>query len=171
MKVHLPPVAIIYQRIKIIDARSVFWSPLLPKKGRRVCDVVYVHACVYARKSVSRMSWGCNPVGEVGGRWAESLFWTCLKLKMSTWFSSAVPVSQALTQTAGLTTGVFMHWRVRACVCACVLWSQTVSTAAGLSARSAHASGFRQDLATRDAFVVLPDPSRFNKTSATGGPR
>lgn len=36
---------------------------------------------------------------------------------MSTWFSSAVPVSQALTQTAGLTTGVFMY----GCVCVCVV--------------------------------------------------
>lgn len=105
-----------------------------------------------------------------GGRRAESLFWTCLRLKMSTWFSSAVPVSQALTQTAGLTTGVFMYVCVcvRVCVRACVLWSQTASTAAGLSARSAHASGFKQDLAARNAFVVLSDPSRFNKTSGAG---
>lgn len=51
-----------------------------------------------------------------GVRRAESLFWTCLRLKMSTWFSSAVLVSQALTQTAGLTTGVFMY----VCVCVCV---------------------------------------------------
>lgn len=69
---------------------------------------------------------------------------------MSTWFSSAVPVSQALTQTAGLTTGVFIY--------VCVLWSQTASTAARLSARSAHASGFKQDLAVRNAFVVLSEP-------------
>lgn len=50
----------------------------------------------------------------------------------------------------------------------CALWSQTESAAAGLSARSAHASGFKQDLAARNAFVVLSDPSRFNKTSGAG---
>lgn len=52
-----------------------------------------------------------------GGKRAESLFWTCLRLKMSTWFSSGVPVSQALTQTGGLTTGAFVYQ----CVCVCVV--------------------------------------------------
>lgn len=59
------------------------------------------------------------------GRWAESLFWTCLRLKMSTWFSSAVPVSQTLTQTAGLTTGVFVY----ACICVVVSDSEHSSGA------------------------------------------
>lgn len=40
---------------------------------------------------------------------------------MSIWFNSAVPVSQALTQTAGLTTGVFMYVYVSVCVRACVM--------------------------------------------------
>ena len=48
------------------------------------------------------------------------------------------------------------------CVCVVVADSEHSS---GLSARSAHASGFKQDLEARNAFVVLSDPSRFNKTS------
>ena len=79
---------------------------------------------------------------------------------MSTWFSSAVPVSQALTQTAGLTTGVFVCVCVCECVCASRVRRQRAQQA-GLSARSAHASGFKQDLAACNTFVVLSDPSRF----------
>lgn len=81
-----------------------------------LCVWVCMRACTWvAKQNGLRLQSDVGAGG--GGRRAESLFWTCLRLKMSTWFSSAVPVSQALTQTAGLTTGVFMY----GCMCVCVV--------------------------------------------------